>query len=49
MFVQMMEHQILRSHLDFQTPARHQVESATRAAATQKAGAVAVFSLPLAL
>lgn len=49
MFVEMMVRQILRSHLDFQTPARHQVESATRVAAAQKAGAVAVFSLPLAL
>lgn len=49
MFVEMTVHQILRSHLDFQTPERHQVESANRVAATQKAGAVAVFSLPLAL
>lgn len=31
------------------TPERHQVESANRVAATQKAGAVAVFLFPLAL
>lgn len=49
MFVEMMVHQILGSHLHFQTPVRHQVESADRVAAAQKAGAGAVSSLPSAL
>ena len=49
MFEEMMVHQSLRSHLDFQTPVRHQVERADRVAAAQKAGAGAVSSLPSAL